>query len=174
MDSNEVPDSGKNLFDKIPDLAFDWYARLIPGLICFFLIEVVYHFDQDVMLKNSIFILLIAYIIGHITQPFSSGLLQRRFKNLRGKKGALLSKAYSELIGFFSCLLFSIAFLLFKLIDNMINEANMIQHQYYYILIAAIIIFWASVFSRKKAYDRKYKDQLEELETNKAGSGKRK
>lgn len=159
MDADQLKDSGKELADKIPDLAFDWYARLIPGFISFGLIEYVYRVDIKILLENFWLVALIAYIIGHLIQPFSSGILQKKFNNLRGKKNPLLSKAYSELIGFFSCFLFCVFFLLFKIIDNILNEIGFIYHTYYTILVVSILFFFLAVASRKKAYDRKYDDQ---------------
>lgn len=164
MENDDLKNSSKELADKIPDLAFDWYARLIPGFISLCLVYYVYRIEITVILQNFWFVALIAYIVGHITQPFSSGILQRRFRNLRGKKSPLLSKAYSELIGFFSCLLLSLFFLTYKIIEDLLNDSSPTFHKYYIVLFSSILLFSMAVHSRKKAYDRKYLDQQQETQ----------
>lgn len=157
--SNDIKDEAKGLFEKIPDIAFDWYARLIPGFICAALIQMVYRFDIKLILDNFLFALLASYIIGHLIQPFSSGILQRMFPNLRGKKLALLLKAYAELVGFASCLFFCVFFVVFLLFDDLALHYSQPTCQHYVILSLCAIFFFLATKMRKKAFDRKQGDQ---------------
>ncbi|MBI1312961.1 hypothetical protein GC176_16850 [bacterium] len=68
---------------KLPDVCFDWYARLLPGvsgLGLFFLVS-----DQFSLPQNAtelILFLFTGYVIGHILQPASSFVVdsaRRRF-----------------------------------------------------------------------------------------------
>lgn len=156
MDTDNVQDVGKEIFNKIPDLAFDWYARLIPGFICAFLIALIYRIEIKLILDNFLFAILTSYIIGHLIQPFSSGMLQRKYKTLAGKKHLLLSKAYSELVGFFSCFLFTSFLLLFKFFDDLLSDHPFKFDANYLILIGLLPFFLLTVSFRKKAYDRKH------------------
>ncbi|WP_126245899.1 hypothetical protein [Chitinophaga rhizosphaerae] len=159
MSVEDFKEEGKSLFEKIPDIAFDWYARIIPGFICAFLVIYAFEIPLEKVTGNFLFFALAAYIIGHLVQPFSSGLLQRFYKNLRGKKLALLLKAYSELVGFVSCLLFSICLLIVTRWWNYYENIDRPFFPYYLVLTGAVVFFGFAVHFRKRAYDRKYEEQ---------------
>ena len=162
MEPNDLQEAGKSILDKIPDIAFDWYARLIPGFICVALVEYIYRFKLDWIKDNFILVAMAAYIIGHLAQPFSSGLLLLKWENLKEKKDSLMLKAYSELIGFFSCFLFTLGLLLFKIVDNIQKDSGFKWQDYYLVLIVSMILFAVAAYSRKIAYDRKYRNQKKE------------
>jgi hypothetical protein len=159
MNAEDLKDEGKSLLDKIPDIAFDWYARIVPGFICGFLIVFAFEIPLEKVSANFLFAALGAYIIGHLLQPFSSGLMQQYWPILRGKKLPLLLKAYAELIGFGSCLFFSIFLFPFALIWNLCNGIRQPFFIYYMPLLLAVAFFVLTVLLRKKAYDRKHHDQ---------------
>ena len=172
MEENSLEDYGKQIFDKIPDIAFDWYARLIPGIICVSLLVLVNYINLAFISSNLAITVLIAYLIGHIIQPFSSGILQKKYPKLKGKKGPLLSKAYSELIGFFSCLLFTFLLLCYKITNQTIlNESYSIEN--YIILGFSLILFLFAVDLRKKAYYRKHLGQYSEKSKKSKKSNKK-
>jgi hypothetical protein len=64
--------------DKLPDLYFDWYARLLPGIVAagatlyYLPIE-----TQKAALRHTPQLLLMAYAAGHCVQPFSSLFVKR-------------------------------------------------------------------------------------------------
>jgi len=152
---NNMYDYGKQISDKIPDIAFDWYARLIPGVICIMQLVLLGKIELEFISENLLIILLIAYMIGHVIQPFSSGILQRKYPNLRGKKDPLLSKAYSELVGFFSCLILAIVILIFEIYCLFFTNNARVMIEFSF-----VVLFLFAVKFRIKAYNRKYEDQI--------------
>ena len=110
--SFSLTDQGKEVADKIPDLWFDWYGRLLPGALLILLGIWKYNLSTEKVTENIWLIFAAGYLIGHLLQPFSSGLLQWKYDDLKGSKSKKLSKLYSELVGFFSCFLGSVIFLI--------------------------------------------------------------
>jgi len=163
MEPNELQESTKSILDKIPDIAFDWYARFVPGFICLALVGYVYKVDLDWLKDKFTILALVAYLIGHILQPFSSGILQKMWPNLKVKKDPLLVKAYSELIGFFSCLLFAVGLLFVTIYIYVKDYKDIITYCEPWALVFSILLFTAAVGFRKKAYDRKLDNQKNEM-----------
>lgn len=172
MEDNNIQDYGKQVFDKIPDIAFDWYARLVPGIIGISLLVITDDIKIDFLSKNLGISILIAYLIGHITQPFSSGILQKKYSKLKEKKGPLLSKAYSELVGFFSCVIFTFAIIIYKIINQFVLSESAYSKGTYVSLILSLLLFLLAVNLRRKAYYRKYKGQTEKIEKSKKSDKK--
>lgn len=105
------------LMEKIPDIYFDWYARLLPGAIG---IALFFHMSNSTPTISASYLVLyaiIAYVSGHVVQPAASmivGLLQLAIKtdedtyakakadpnnqNLVDK----VSKAHAEAVGMLS------------------------------------------------------------------------
>jgi hypothetical protein len=75
--------------DKIPDVYFDWYARLIPGLAA----SGAYLFKAtpDVLslaIEHTVIVFFIAYLVGYFIQPISSSIV-KRFEYAYGGEKAL-------------------------------------------------------------------------------------
>lgn len=63
-------DSINSLADKLPDIYFDWYARLLPGGAA--VLIVLFESDSaqlDFALKHPAFMIVISYVLGHFIQP---------------------------------------------------------------------------------------------------------
>lgn len=109
--------AGESLAGKIPDVYFDWYARLLPGSIA-----VAYYFfvsDTTPSITASYLFLYaaIGYAAGHIIQPPSSFLIRTFKRVLRSdedkynsvktdisldRQSRLVSKVYAEAVGMLS------------------------------------------------------------------------
>lgn len=110
--------SADQIIDKIPDVYFDWYARLLPGLVA----ACLYFYLNEVNLSKLTVSLLIAYlfaayIAGHIIQPVSSFLVDKiqkligtdeeHYTYAKSKPelkffASKVSKAHSEAVSMFS------------------------------------------------------------------------
>lgn len=156
--------NGKDLFNKIPDVYFDWYGRLIPGIIAVFFYFYNSNTKPTVTLSYILVYAIIAYTIGHIIQPLSSlilNFLQTIFKTdnklySKAKKKPELysltlkvSKAYAESIGMLSsAILIILIMILTKKVDT--------------ISILVVIYFILSTIERTIARKRKIED-IEEI-----------
>ena len=63
---------------KLPDVWYDWYARLIPGVIGVLLFAFSYDFVvRPLGGSESFLVLLFGYVAGHFVAPFSSWATRR-------------------------------------------------------------------------------------------------
>ena len=107
----------EKLIDKLPDIYFDWYARLIPGVIALTIYFYAGNKAPDTSASFLFIYAAISYAAGHIVQPLSSlcvAGLQKLFRckeddYIRAKKNAELSgqvskvsKAHAEAVGMLS------------------------------------------------------------------------
>lgn len=155
----------EKLVDKIPDVFFDWYGRLIPGVF----VVMLYYFECGSLpakIKGiELFLLgVIAYIIGHFLQPLSSRIavclrkqnLEVRYRKAIGqdriKSTALVTKAHAEAVSMFSSALGAIAvWVLCSLKDSDAAGCHLF-------VVAAIVA--ALGFERADARDRKIRELL--------------
>lgn len=109
--------NGDKLAGKIPDVYFDWYARLLPGAIFltfYFLIS-----QKNPTISSAYFFLYLAlsYIAGYIVQPASifiivilqkiAGCNEEKYKDAKKdtnlyKLTQKVSKAHAEAVGMLS------------------------------------------------------------------------
>jgi hypothetical protein len=119
----------KDIFKLLPDIHFDWYARLIPGTvgICVFLLNNNSYVDK--VLKNIPVVAALAYLIGHFGQSPASYVVKlfeeyfveesenTKYKKLKGQTELTalqnkISKAHAEAVGMVSTALVLLAVLL--------------------------------------------------------------
>jgi hypothetical protein len=155
MEKEILNEKTSSLAEKIPDIWFDLYARLIPGLIALFIY--LFTFDKPVtfLIDNIWLMLFTAYLAGHIIQPFSSGLLNLFDKKLQAKKIPIVSKAYAELVGLFSCAIISIIIFFMYLLQNKFPSTYNYFCNKYWNGIFIFILFAITTIIRKKALNRK-------------------
>jgi len=87
--------------EKLPDVYFDWYARLIPG--CFGLaVFLVCFYDsarlpiKDLNLSIVFLLLFVSYLIGHILQPYPGFVVKCIEKQIGNEKAYSEAKRKSE------------------------------------------------------------------------------
>lgn len=113
-ESNVDPEK---LVDKIPDVYFDWYARLLPGAIAVALYFYVGTATPEISATWLFIYVAVAYVAGHVIQPLSSlcvGGIQKLLRSNeaayeKAKKNTALagpvakvSKAHAESVGMLS------------------------------------------------------------------------
>jgi len=150
-----------NIADKIPDIYFDWYARLLPGCAAVFAFLYKAEPHQIELAKENQFVaIFIAYLIGHFIQPISSFIVKRleycwgdeekleNYKRSGTTKGPLekkASKAHAEAVSMFSTsiLILGIAFYY--------QECACPLNSYYLLLsIFLLLSAFASIHARKR------------------------
>ena len=112
--------STEKLAEKIPDIYFDWYARLIPGVIA---LSYFFYMKPENFKAEGVYIAIyiaIAYLLGHSIQPMSSFLVEYLQKIVNSDEDryakakqnseyssitAKVSKAYSEAVSMLSTFL---------------------------------------------------------------------
>ncbi|NNE25757.1 MAG: hypothetical protein HKN09_02840 [Saprospiraceae bacterium] len=85
----------KAITTRIPDISFDIYVRLLPGLYALITLLALELVSFDIYKLNwplTVLILLIAYGIGHIVQPLSGYIVKSI--QLIGKESKTLEEAY--------------------------------------------------------------------------------
>lgn len=125
----------EKVFEKIPDVWFDIYARLIPGFIFVLALKVSVFSDPTVPAWDQLlFLLILGYALGHIIQPIASVLSRTlefrvfdREKNIDkckkhfaadSRQARLLSKQHAECTCFTSLLVFTILLItMFRISD---------------------------------------------------------
>ena len=151
--------NGEKIVEKIPDVHFDWYARLIPGSIAvalyFILSKAPYTIDGWHLFLYAAW----AYALGHLAQPLAScvvKLIQKaigtdeekyeRATQIRELKPRTLnvSKAYAETVGMLS------TFILISAALIIVNYQVKIESIAYSILIYLLFATMERVFARKK------------------------
>lgn len=118
-------DMNDKFINKIPDIYFDWYARLIPGSIA---VASYFFFGNKAFSTNAtdLFVYAFAaYVCGHIIQPLSSLIVVNLFERVSGSNESTyaaakknkdlaspvgkVSKAHAESVGMLSSCLLVIA-----------------------------------------------------------------
>jgi hypothetical protein len=145
----ETPDFNKML----PEVWFDWYARLIPGCVgitlYYWFLSLPFHFKVE---EIFLFIFL-GYIIGHIIQPLSSKVVTLiPGKKLEPRTDRLTSKAYSELISMCSCFFVTIIVLIWG-----ISKTESIPDKKYFVIALLLLYFLVGTWLRADATDKKVK-----------------
>jgi len=169
--------------DYLPDVWFDWYARLIPGCFGLGLFLLINQSTQWLPkippTATGVFIFLFTgYIIGHLLQPFSGAIVKHSEKAygkeliyaIAKKKQATrasslkkVSKAHSEANSMFSCTLFiaiNAAYLLRKWVLDMNGLSKIGTSDVVLIVLLLIAMFyclWATL-QRIGARNRKILD----------------
>lgn len=158
------------LANKIPDIHFDWYARIIPGTVAliyyFYISNIIPEITTSLLLTYGFF----SYILGHIVQPMSSFGIKNIYKRVEcneslfstSKKNSdlsklidLVEKSHAEATGMFSSfILVSLIFIYIKIIQN---ENFSLQTQEF-ISFAIILYFLFASIERAKARKRKIND----------------
>ncbi len=120
--------STDKLVERIADIQFDWYARLLPGGIAFVFYVYLSGHPLDYTFPHLFACFALAYLIGHAVQPLSGLLiwllqrwiksdqaLYRRYKQQYGRDhlSSLVNKAYSEATGMFSAALLIVGVMVF-------------------------------------------------------------
>jgi len=160
-----MSDMVEKAIDKLPDVWFDWYARLLPGCFGVALHDYLSSSDPGTpKAREVVLLLLFGYGLGHILQPLTGFVIKRiekRFGNeskyAKGKKDAdikpsslgKISKAHAEAN---SMLSFGFALLL-----NMIVSWNSTRLNKWYACIA-LIYFGLAAVERTWARNRKIDD----------------
>ncbi|ADE53586.1 hypothetical protein [Coraliomargarita akajimensis] len=124
--------------EKLPDLHFDWYARLIPGLAG--LIAYASTESEGVREQLSDNLLLsigLAYLIGHFAQPLASAITkviekksgrEADWNHYRGSAEAIplllskVSKAHAEAVSMMSSSIIILAVFIYRIVDTMQAE----------------------------------------------------
>jgi hypothetical protein len=145
----------KELIEKMPDVWFDWFARLIPGCVGVSLYTIVIEKNYDLIFDNFIFFLFLGYIIGHIIQPISSGLINYYLKGIAKRKNEIVSKAYAEFAGFVSLFIISFLLLIVKTIKDDLGCIWRFLSTDYALLIIITVLFGLLSYLRKIALLRK-------------------
>lgn len=86
--------------EKITDIQFDWYARLLPGAIAVVFFFYLSQAEPDYAAGALVVSAAVAYLLGHAVQPLSAfciGLLQHRIDPTR--ESALLYREHKQLHG---------------------------------------------------------------------------
>lgn len=151
----------KSLTDKIPDVWFDLYARLIPGCIGIIFYVVTFSVNYEFLINNILVLLFLAYLVGHFIQPLSSGLVNIWMKNIAKRKTNIVSKAYAELVGFNSVLIISLILLILSIIKNNYLKLFEFLTTDYVFLILLVIFSILNVLLRRKALLRKLSQRID-------------
>lgn len=153
--------------EKLPDVYFDWYARLLPG--CAIVIVVLLHASKDqieYIIEHPLAILFTAYTIGHFIQPASGFVvkkLEKRKKNesiysaykkkkiedRNDKLIAKISKAHAEAVSMCSASILVLFFTIYRATSN-----HCIEWPLYFI---ALVLFLFCI-ERVNARNRKILD----------------
>ena len=123
--------NGEKVISQIPDVWFDVYARIFPGL--YFVFGSYYVTGRDLgefEWKTGLASILAAYVVGHATQPLSSAVA-RRFRRKHGsddrrylvdaiygsnsREAHVLSKQRAECAGMAAFAIFSVFLFLLSL-----------------------------------------------------------
>jgi hypothetical protein len=145
----------KDLAEKVPDVWFDWFARLIPGSIGIILFFLIIEKNYELLFENFIPFLFLGYIIGHTIQPVASSLINYWKKGVQKRKNTIISKAYAELVGFVSLVIISVLLIIIKLAKDFKPDISALQFNDYFILTAVILLSALLLLLRKKAFLRK-------------------
>lgn len=152
------------LIDKLPDVHFDWYARFLPGTF----IILVYRYTKGAPYtlepSGSKLLLLIgiAYLIGHVLQPFASRCAvvfrkdaiekiytaAKKDKDLKSM-AAKVTKAHAESVSMFSIFL---GVILIWLKWGLLSESWRCG------LLVIAVGFFVAGFERVDARERKIKE----------------
>lgn len=154
----------ETLADKLPDVWFDWYARLIPGTIglTIYLLGIDY-FCKLPDLSQIVAVMFGGYLVGHVFQPVSSFFVKKienLYKNenkyakaksntkIKSSSIRKVSKAHAEANSMFTIALVCI--------PNLIYFCGQIQ----YWIAGGMIYFILMTFERVRARNIK----IEKLE----------
>lgn len=81
-----MSDTISKVIESLPDVWFDWYARLLPGSLG--VVAFAYASGKLNAIPNAgeiVSILMLGYILGHLIQPLA-GFLTKRIEVLHGKE----------------------------------------------------------------------------------------
>lgn len=143
----------EKLIDKIPDIYFDWYARLLPGIIA---LTIYFYAGNKAPDTSAAFLLIyaaISYTAGHIAQPLSSLCVAGLQKLVCSKEKTYetaklnpalsgpankISKAHAESVG-----MLSTSFLVAAVAFHLHNWEPIIWALIIYFFLAALERAWA-------------------------------
>lgn len=138
----------------LPDGWFDWYARLIPGCIGVATYFWLFNISFDRKIEDILLLAFLSYVVGHITQPFSSSIVNKLFKNeLQPRTNRLISKSYAETISMFSSSIITIIIVIYSIFDRRKNEPRE-----YIIPTLLIVVFFVGTWLRGQATKNKIKE----------------
>jgi tetrahydromethanopterin S-methyltransferase subunit C len=157
----EVSSKISDVIEKIPDIWFDWYGRLVPGCIGILLYVITFEVDIKLVSSNAILIILIGYLLGHIIQPISSSIVNKTLNNVVKRKSPIISKAYAEYVGFCSMSIISFIVLFVYFVKNVFPCVFLLFTNKVILLILFVILFVVSTYLRKKAFLRKVNVTIE-------------
>ncbi|WP_375583460.1 hypothetical protein [Cyclobacterium xiamenense] len=144
----------EKLTEKIPDIWFDWYARLLPGCLAISFYLITNDIPMNSVRENGLVLLFSGYLLGHLIQPLSSGLINLFSDRIKRKKAKLVSKAYAEFVGFFSLALLTVLLIVMDYAKAKQPELfKIVADTYFLVLILALVV--VATLSRRKALLRK-------------------
>ena len=154
------------MFSNLPDIWFDWYARLLPGTFGVFIFD--FSFNHFIFIfptfERMIVIIIIGYIVGPLIQPLVGAIIKviekregvediyRRAKpdpNTKESSLRKVSKFHTEANSMLACALFLAVNVIYFWGDN----------SFYSVLYIVLFLYclWAMV-QRIKSRSRKIKD----------------
>ncbi len=163
--------------ENLPDVFFDWYARLLPGCvgICTYLLGIEY-FKQIPPISNVISLMVLGYLIGHCLQPFSGYFVKKMeekynhekiysvakaHKEVKSESTAKVSKAHAEANSMFSCMVITLPNIIyFSIIHNWILS---------FLLLTLAIYFFFMTKERVFARDKKILKLQDEMDSEGKG-----
>jgi len=139
----------------LPDVWFDWYVRFISG--CLGIIGYSWLFEVSIELDFITVITfgVLGYIIGHISQPLSSCIVNKIFKNLKPRTDKFISKSYAETISMFNSALILSVLSIYYLLEK---SLNMIGNSRFLTLLALILFLIIETYIKAKTTENKIKE----------------
>lgn len=144
----------EKLTEKIPDIWFDWYARLLPGCLAISFYLISNETPMDAVRENAWVFLFSGYLLGHLIQPISSGLINLFSDRIKKKKAKLVSKAYAEFVGFFSLALLTVLLIVMDYAKAKQPEFFQVVADTYFLVLILVLLIVATL-SRRNALLRK-------------------
>lgn len=150
-----MDDALDKIAEKLPDLHFDWYARLLPGLAAVMLFLVGGSSAQQKYMEDHPWqIVLVAYLVGHFIQPASSWIVkemekrkgrEKTYADYKARSDRLLdlvgkvSKAHAEAVSMMSTAFLSVALFAWHALRDC-------EYEWIYLVIALVCF----IFSRER------------------------
>lgn len=155
----------EKIFEQIPDLWFDLYARLIPGF--FFVLTICFLYFDTKLADQLLFLFVLSYVAGHIVQPAAS-LVARLFEyrifdrngNIKkcrerfdagSRESRLLSKQHAECACFASLSILTAVLFVIKGVEPLSTKCLVCTNQLNYIGLGLLAYFILCTFLRAHA-----------------------
>lgn len=169
----------EKIFEQIPDVWFDLYARLIPGFFC--VITAGFLFFDIQPTNQLLLIFVLSYVVGHIAQPIASLVARvleyqifdrngnikkcRKYFDAGSRESKLLSKQHAECACFASLSILTVIIFAATKIKSMSSVCSVCSDTSEYILWGLLLYFIICTFLRAHAVADRAKTYQERIST---------